>query len=265
MYGAITGDIIGSQFEFDKGNKSREFELFGKRCKFTDDTVMTIAVAEALMDAGRGADEKTIKDKLITSLKIWGQRYPHAGYGNRFKAWVLSGKSEPYGSYGNGSAMRVSAAGWLYDSMERTREVARWTAEITHNHPEGIKGAESAAAAIFMARYGAQLSDISEYLEKEFGYDLSRTLDEIRPGYHHVEDCMQTMPEAFTCFLEAGSYEECIRNVMYIGGDTDTLAAIAGAIAEAYWGVPEDLICKTKEYLPEDIKFVIGRFEKAIK
>lgn len=265
MYGAITGDIIGSQFEFDRGNKSREFELFGKKCEYTDDTVMTVAVAEALLDAGKDADEKTVKEKLICSLKKWGKKYPYAGYGNRFKLWVLSDKSEPYGSYGNGSGMRVSPVGWLYDSMERTREVARWTAEITHNHPEGIKGAESTAAAIFMARHHAAFEEISNYIEDEFGYDLSRTLDEIRPGYHHVEDCMKTMPEAFTCFLEAGSYEECIRNVMYIGGDTDTLGAIAGAIAEAYWGIPEDLIRKAKEYLPDDIKAVVERFEKTVK
>ncbi len=265
MYGAITGDIIGSQFEFDRGNKSREFELFGKKCEYTDDTVMTVAVAEALLDAGKDADEKTVKEKLVASLKKWGKKYPYAGYGNRFKLWVLSDKSEPYGSYGNGSGMRVSPVGWLYDSMERTREVARWTAEITHNHPEGIKGAESTAAAIFMARHHAAFEEISNYIEDEFGYDLSRTLDEIRPDYCHVEDCMKTMPEAFTCFLEAGSYEECIRNVMYIGGDTDTLGAIAGAIAEAYWGIPEDLIRKAKEYLPDDIKAVVERFEKTVK
>ena len=265
MYGAITGDIIGSQFEFDRGNKNREFELFGKNCEYTDDTVMTVAVAEALLDAGKDADEKTVKEKQICSLKKWGKKYPYAGYGNRFKLWVLSDKSEPYGSYGNGSGMRVSPVGWLYDSMERTREVARWTAEITHNHPEGIKGAESTAAAIFMARHHAALEEISNYIEDEFGYDLSRTLDEIRPDYCHVEDCMKTMPEAFTCFLEAGSYEECIRNVMYIGGDTDTLGAIAGSIAEAYWGIPEDLIRKAKEYLPDDIKAVVERFEKTVK
>ena len=265
MYGAITGDIIGSQFEFDRGNKSREFELFGKKCEYTDDTVMTVAVAEALLDAGKDADEKTVKEKLICSLKKWGKKYPYAGYGNRFKLWVLSDKSEPYGSYGNGSGMRVSPVGWLYDSMERTREVARWTAEITHNHPEGIKGAESTAAAIFMVRHHAAFEEISNYIEDEFGYDLSRSLDEIRPDYCHVEDCMKTMPEAVTCFLEAGSYEECIRNVMYIGGDTDTLGAIAGAIAEAYWGIPEDLIRKAKEYLPDDIKAVVERFEKTVK
>lgn len=259
MYGAIIGDIVGSRFEFDRGNKSREFELLGKGCEFTDDTVMTVAVAEALMEAGKDADEKTVKELLIRSLKKWGQKYPDAGYGARFIDWVLSDDPKPYGSYGNGSGMRVSPAGWLYDSMERTREVARWTAEITHNHPEGIKGAESTAAAIFMARNGASQKEISDYIEKEFGYDLSRTLDEIRPNYHHVEDCMKTMPEAFECFLESESYESCLRNVMYIGGDTDTLCAIAGAIAEAYWGIPEGMIKDVGKYLPEDIKVVISR------
>lgn len=262
MYGAIIGDIVGSRFEFDRGNKSREFELFGKGCEFTDDTVMTVAVAEALMDAGKDADEKTIKEYLIRSLKKWGQKYPDAGYGARFIDWVLSDDPKPYGSYGNGSGMRVSPAGWLYDSMERTREVARWTAEITHNHPEGIKGAESTAAAIFLARNGASQKEISDYIEDEFGYDLSRSLDEIRPNYHHVEDCMETMPEAFECFLESESYESCLRNVMYIGGDTDTLCAIAGAIAEAYWGVPEELIKQAVIYISEDIEAVIERFYK---
>ena len=265
MYGAIIGDIVGSQFEFDRGNKSREFEFFSKECKFTDDTVMTVAVAEALLDTGKDADEKTIKEELVRSLKKWGKAYPRAGYGNRFKQWVLTDKSEPYGSYGNGSAMRVSPAGWLYDSMERTREVARWTAEITHNHPEGVKGAESTAAAIFMARKGATLEEIRDYIAEEFGYDLSRTLDEIRPDYKHVEDCMRTMPEAFECFLEADSYESCIRNVMYIGGDTDTLGAIAGAIAEAYWGVPDELIKQAEKYIPDEIRDVIYRFLIEVK
>lgn len=264
MYGAIIGDIIGSRFEFDRGNKSKEFELFSKECEFTDDTVMTIAVAEALMEAGPDADEETIKDLLIKSLKKWGKKYPDAGYGARFIDWVLSEDSEPYGSYGNGSGMRVSPAGWLYDSLDRTREVARWTAEITHNHPEGIKGAESVAAAIFMARHGASKDEIQDYIESEFGYDLSRTLDDTRPGYYHVEDCMRTMPEAFECFLESESYEDCVRNVMYIGGDTDTLAAIAGAIAEAFWGLPMSLIIKSKEYLPEDIDEVVNRFNEVV-
>lgn len=262
MIGAMIGDIAGSRFEFDRGDKSRDFELFTKRCYFTDDTVMTAAVAEALMDSGKDADEKTVKSNLIRSMKKWGQKYPDAGYGGRFISWVLSEDPKPYGSYGNGSGMRVSPAGWFYDTIERTREVARWTAEVTHNHPEGIKGAESTAAAIFLARNGASKEEIKRYIEDEFGYDLSRTLDEIRPTYGHVEDCMRTMPEAFECFLEAESYEECLRNVMYIGGDTDTLCAIAGAIAEAFWGIPQEIISNGKAYLPEDILNVVKRFGK---
>lgn len=264
MYGAIIGDIIGSRFEFEDNHKSKEFELFTSECDYTDDTVMTIAVAEALMDAGPDADEKTIKSLLIKSMKKWGQKYPYAGYGARFIDWVLTDNPEPYGSYGNGSGMRVSSVGWLYDSLDRTREVARWTAEVTHNHPEGIKGAEATAAAIFMARQGASKDEIQDYIEEEFGYDLSRTLDDIRPGYYHVEDCMRTMPEAYECFLESESYEDCIRNVMYIGGDTDTLGAIAGAIAEAFWGLPITLITEGIKYLPEDMEEVINRFNEIV-
>ncbi len=264
MFGAIIGDIVGSRFEFDRGNKSREFELFTSECDYTDDSVMTVAVAEALLDVGKDADEATVKAALIKSLKKWGQKYPYAGYGAKFIGWVLSDDPEPYGSYGNGSGMRVSSVGWLYDTIERTREVARWTAEITHNHPEGIKGAESTASAIFMARNRASKEEIKKYLEDEFGYDLSRTLDDIRPDYEHVEDCMHTMPEAFTCFLEADSYESTLRNVMYIGGDTDTLCAIAGAIAEAFWTTPADIVKKAEEFIPEDIMEIIKRFSAEI-
>lgn len=264
MIGAIIGDIVGSRFEFDQGDKSREFELFNSRNCFTDDTVMTIAIAEALMDVGKDAGEAEVKAAVIKSMKKWGQKYPDAGYGARFISWVLTEDPKPYGSYGNGSGMRVSPVGWMYDTMERTREVARWTAEVTHNHPEGVKGAEATAAAIFMARTLASFDEIEAYITKEFGYDLTRTLDQIRPKYHHVEDCMHTMPEAYECFLESESYESCLRNVMYIGGDTDTLCAIAGAIAEAYWGIPVSIIVKADEYLTEDIRAVITRFNTVV-
>ncbi len=264
MYGAIIGDIVGSRFEFDQGNKSKEFELFTEECDFTDDTVMTIAVAEALIESGKEADEYTVKSNLIKSMKKWGQKFPHAGYGARFIDWVLSDDPEPYGSYGNGSGMRVSPAGWLYDTIERTREVARWTAEVSHNHPEGVKGAESTAAAIFLSRHGASKDEIRDYIEKEFDYDLSRTLDDIRPTYHHVEDCMHTMPEAFECFLESESYEDCLRNVMFIGGDTDTLGAIAGAIAEAFWGIPVMFVVKAKEYLDPELEKVVEKTYKIV-
>ena len=195
-------------------------------------------------------------------MKYWGHKIPNAGYGGMFAAWIFSRKTEPYGSYGNGSAMRVSPVGWIYDTIERTREVAKWTAEVTHNHPEGVKGAESTAATIFMARHGATKEEIKRYLINEFKYDLSRTLDDIRPNYYHVEDCMRTMPEAFQCFLESESYEDCLRNVMYIGGDTDTIGAIAGAIAEAFWGIPPQIVSKAESFLTKSILIVAERFQE---
>ena len=233
MYGAILGDIIGSPFEFDRGDKTKEFDLFTKGCDFTDDSVMTIAVGEALLAVGPQATVKEIE-------------YPYAGYGGRFRYWLRERNPKPYGSYGNGSAMRVSAAGGLYDSLERTREVARATANVTHNHPEGIKGAEATASAIYMARNGSSKEEIKEYIEKEFHYNLDRTLDEIRPGYHMDETCQRTVPEAIIAFLESKDFEDAVRNAVSLGGDTDTLGAITGSIAEAFYGIPAVLIAECK-------------------
>ena len=179
MYGAILGDIIGSPFEFDRGDKSKNFELFTRGCGFTDDSVMTVAVAEALIAVGHDADEKEIEDAVVANMQDWGRRYPNAGYGGKFWHWLRDNKPKPYGSYGNGSAMRVSAAGWLYPTIERTREVARCTAAVTHNHPEGIKGAEATASCIFLARSGGSKAEIRNYVEQEFHYDLSSTLNEM--------------------------------------------------------------------------------------
>ena len=186
MYGAILGDMIGSPYEFDRGEKTKDFPLFVKESQFTDDTVMTIAVAEALMDSEGKSDEE-IRHALIVSMQDWGHRYPYAGYGGRFGIWLRTKDPKPYGSFGNGSAMRVSSVGWLYDSLGETRRMARITAEVTHNHPEGIKGAESTAAAIYLARNGSSKKEIRDYIIQEFDYDLSRTCDEIRPTYYHVE------------------------------------------------------------------------------
>ncbi|MBR5257689.1 MAG: ADP-ribosylglycohydrolase family protein [Clostridia bacterium] len=259
MYGAILGDIIGSPYEFDMGNKSKVFPLFGRNSQFTDDTVMTVAVAEALMDSmGKSDDE--IRAALVASMRKWGERYPNAGYGQRFYRWLWSDDPQPYGSYGNGSAMRVSSAGWLFDTLEQTRHAARLTAEVTHNHPEGIKGAEAIACAIFLARTGATKDAIKDYIVSEFGYDLSRTCDEIRPDYHHVESCQQTVPEAITAFLEGISFEDVIRTAVSLGGDCDTLTCIAGSIAEAFYGVPEDMADECRKRLPKDMLEVIGRF-----
>lgn len=196
MYGAILGDMIGAPYEFDRGQKTKDFPMFKDESRYTDDTVMTIAVADALLGVVADAPDGVIRDDLISSLHRWGKKYPHAGYGGRFRKWLRSGSREPYGSYGNGSAMRVSAAGWLYEDLETTRRIARLTAEVTHNHPEGIKGAEATASAIFLARTSSSKEEIKEYIIHEFGYDLSRTCDEIRPTYHHVESCQKTVPES---------------------------------------------------------------------
>ena len=248
MYGAILGDIIGSPFEFDRGDKTKKFDLFSKGCGFTDDTVMTIAVGEALLAVGADAKVKDIEEAVAVNMKEWGRRYPDAGYGGRFGYWLRESNPKPYDSYGNGSAMRVSAAGWLYESIERTREVAKATANVTHNHPEGIKGAEATASAIFMARNGSSKDEIKSYIEKEFDYNLNRTLDEIRPEYHMDETCQRTVPEAIIAFLEAEDFEDAIRNAVSLGGDTDTLAAITGSIAEAFYGIPAALIeeCRSR-------------------
>ena len=201
MFGAILGDMIGAPFEFDRGKKTKDFPMFSRESRFTDDTVMTIAVAEALMDS-RGLSEEETKQALVDSMRKWGRKYPHAGYGGRFRHWLWAEDPQPYGSFGNGSAMRVAAAGWLYDTLEETQEKARWTAEVTHNHPEGIKGAEATACAIFLARTGKSKQEIKDCIIGEFGYNLNRTCDEIRPTYRHVESCQETVPEAITAFLE---------------------------------------------------------------
>ena len=262
MYGAILGDIIGSPFEFDRGDKTKDFDLFTKGCAFTDDSVMTVAVAEALLAAGPYAEAADMEEAVTVSMQDWGQRYPYAGYGSRFSGWLDQNNPKPYGSYGNGSAMRVSAAGWLYPTIERTREAARATARVTHNHPEGIKGAEATASAIFLARNGADKKEIKKYVEEEFHYDLNRTLADIRPTYHHVESCQQTVPEAVIAFLEAESFEDAVRNAVSLGGDTDTLAAITGSIAEAYLGIPAVLKAECRDRISDEMLEVVEAFDE---
>ena len=264
MYGAILGDIIGSPYEFDRGNKTKDFPFFDKGATCTDDTVMTIAVAEALMQAiadGVIDDEAATKDLLIDSIHKWGHRYPDAGYGGRFYHWLRDNSREPYNSFGNGSAMRVAAAGWLLDDLDTTRKVARWTSEVTHNHPEGVKGAEATASAIFMARNGSSKEEIKDYIISEFGYDLSRTCDEIRPNYYHVESCQETVPEAITAFMEGNDFEDVIRTAVSLGGDCDTLTCIAGSIAEAYYGVPEQLKKESEKRLLGDLAKILLTFQ----
>ena len=260
MYGALLGDMIGAPYEFDRGKKTKDFPLFSDDSAFTDDSVMTIAVAEALMDTLGGSDDE-IQDAVARRMREWGAKYPDAGYGGRFRRWLWDKSMGPYGSYGNGSAMRVAAAGWLGETLEEARRLARLTALPTHNHPEGIKGAESTAAAIWMARNGKTKEEIRDYIVREFKYDLSRTCDEIRPKYHHDETCQKTVPEAITAFLEGTNFEDVIRTAVSLGGDCDTLTCIAGSIAEAFYGVPTLYEAECRERLEPDMLAVLDRFD----
>ena len=262
MYGAILGDIIGSPYEFDMGNKSKEFPLFSKNSTFTDDTVMTLAVGWVFLDAQPNAGISWIRFRLIKEMRRYGKQYPNAGYGGMFRRWLRESDPQPYNSYGNGSAMRVSSVGWLYNDLETVRRMARLSAEVSHNHPEGIKGAEAVASAIFLARTGKSKAEIKAYVEEAFGYDLSRTCDQIRPDYHHVESCQETVPEAITAFLEGESFEDVIRTAVSLGGDCDTLTCIAGAIAEAFYGVPEELKQECRDRLPKELKEILDRFDE---
>lgn len=279
MYGAILGDIIGSPYEFDQGDKSKVFPLFSGESYFTDDTIMTLAVAEAFMMSKVSRlehfengwycttdleSDDAIRKHLVDTMQKWGNRYPGAGYGLRFINWLDSEDPQPYNSWGNGSAMRVSSVAWLFDDLDTVRRMARISAEVTHNHPEGIKGAEATAAAIFMARTGSSKAAIKEYIESEFHYDLGRTCDEIRPNYYHVESCQETVPEAITAFLEGDSFEDVIRTAVSLGGDCDTLTCIAGSIAEGFYGVPDALKWECESRLSADLLDVLRQFIDAI-
>ena len=225
MLGAILGDIVGSPYEFDHNNyKHKDFPLLSEKSHFTDDTVMAVAVARGLI-AGKGIPERTFEETK-SEMRIWGETYPHAGYGGMFRRWLRAEHPQPYGSFG----------------------------EVTHNHPEGIKGAQATAAVIFLARTGHSKPEIKQYVEQTFGYDLNRTCDEIRPTYHHVETCQETVPEAIIAFLESVSFEDALRNAVSLGGDSDTLACITGGIAEAFYGMPHELRDETLKRLPEDIR-----------
>ena len=264
LYGAILGDMIGAPYEFDQGDKSKDFALFNPEVHYTDDSAMTLAIAKAITEVGPDADEATMKRAFVACMQDFGGRYAQYDYGGRFIGWLHAVDPKPYGSFGNGSAMRVSAVGWCYDSLERTRKVARWSAEVSHNHPEGIKGAESVASAIFLLRNGSTKEEVKDYICREFGYDLSRTCDEIRPYYHHVESCQQTVPEAITAFLESTDFEDAIRTAVSLGGDCDTLTCITGSLAEAFYGVPEWMVAECEKRLPDELLQVLKKFRTVI-
>ena len=259
MLGAIFGDIVGSVYEFNN-TYNYNFRLLSDWSQFTDDTVMTLAVAKALMESYGKSDEE-VRETLINCMKQLGKRYPDAGYGGMFYNWVLGDNREPYNSYGNGSAMRVSAAGWMYDSLEETLHAAKLSAEVTHNHPEGIKGAQVTAAAIYMARTGKSKEEIRDYIEKNFGYDLHKSMKDIVSRGHGEEICQVSVPQALVCFLLSDSYIDTIRKSVCIGGDSDTIACIAGSIAEAYYGMDEKYKEETMKRLPEDLQEKVNDFE----
>lgn len=265
MIGAILGDIIGSPYEFDRGNKTKDFPLFSPNSTYTDDTVMTLAVGLTFLDAQPSASDEWILRILANRMRQFGKMYPNAGYGGMFRRWLRNPECQAYNSFGNGSAMRVSSVAWLYNDIDAVRHAAKLSAEVTHNHPEGIKGAEATASAIFLARTGHSKADIKEYIVREFGYELNRTCDEIRPGYFHTETCMETVPEAITAFLEGNSFEDVIRTAVSLGGDCDTLTAIAGSIAEGFYGVPEHLKEECHKRLPEPLNKVLVAFEQYLE
>ncbi|MDR1872558.1 MAG: ADP-ribosylglycohydrolase family protein [Deltaproteobacteria bacterium] len=248
MFGAIIGDIAGSRFEGRRRNyKAEDFELFHERCHPTDDTVMTLAIGLAIMAAQSYRGQPPIetyyavlKAQAVRTTRELGRRYIHSGYGRGFKGWLLSDFPTPYNSYGNGAAMRISPVGFAATTEEEVVAMSRAVTEITHNHEEGLKGAESVAMAIFLARNGATKADIQKRIELNY-YPLDFMIDDIRPTYSFDSSCQGSVPQAIKCFLEATSFEGAIRKAISIGGDSDTIGAITGSIAEAFYGVPKDL------------------------
>ena len=235
MLGAIAGDIIGSRFE--RSNiKSTDFELFTNQSRFTDDSVMTLAIARALLDCD--ADPQRAEDAAIRSMQEFGRTWPWAGYGGRFIRWLASDDPQPYDSYGNGAAMRVSPCAWAADSLEKALDLARRVTRVTHGHPESIRAAEAVTSAIWMARHGASPAEIRGRISEQY-YDMGFTLDAIRPGYRFDVSCQGSVPQALEAFFEADSFESAVRLAISIGGDSDTIAAIAGSVAEAAYGIPD--------------------------
>jgi len=250
MLGAIAGDVIGSVFEV-MPIKSTDFKLFRALSTYTDDTVLTVAVADAILN---GTD-------YGKSIKSYARRHPMRGYGPRFLMWMASPSTKPYNSWGNGSAMRVSPVGFAFDDEDKVLEEAKRSAECTHNHPEGIKGAQATALAILMGRTGKTKEQIKARIEEQFGYDLSRTLDEIRPTYKTDLSCRGSVPESIIAFLESDDFEGAIRNAVSLGGDTDTMAAIAGGIAQAFYGeIPREIVEQTRKRLPKNFLKIVDEF-----
>lgn len=264
IIGAIAGDVIGSIYEFNP-TKEYNFRLLDEHMEITDDSIMTIAIADWLLhcESERLWRSAALKERM----RYWGQKYrwPMGGYGGTFCAWLDHPEMGPYNSWGNGSAMRVSAVGFFFDDLSQVLHAAKTTAEITHNHPEGIKGAQASAAAIFMARTGATKEEIRTYISKEFGYNLHRTCDDIRPFYHFDASCQETAPQAIIAFLDSKDYEDAIRLTVSLGGDADTMGAITGAIAAAYYReIPDEIYDFVMSKIPDALMGIVEEFENKV-
>lgn len=252
MIGAIAGDIIGSAYEFNP-TKSLDFELFTKQSTPTDDTVMTIAVADCILHG----------KEYAVAFKEYGRRYPYEGYGNMFREWISSNSLVPYNSFGNGSAMRVSPIGFAFSSLDTVLQEAEKSAIVTHNHPEGIKGAQAIATSIFLARMGKDKTKIWEYVEEHFGYNLHQNLDEIRPKYCFDETCQGSVPQSIIAFLESNNYEDAVRKAVSLGGDSDTLGCMTGGIAQAYYKhIQDHIIGMVRGLLNDDFLAIIDEFNR---
>jgi len=254
MIGAIAGDVIGSVYEW-QNIKTKQFDLFSPDCCFTDDTVLTVALAESILT----------DTNYASLMRAYYRRYPGAGYGGFFHRWAKDHECGPYNSWGNGAAMRISSVGFAFKTLDEVLVRATEYTAVTHNHTEGIKGAQATAAAIFLARTGSTKADIKQYAEATFHYDLSRSVDEIRPTYRFNESCQETVPQAIVCFLESTDFEDAIRNAISLGGESDTFACITGGIAQAHYGVPTAIADRAMSILDEDLRGVTARFMKRIQ
>ena len=265
ILGAIVGDVVGSCYEFNN-IKTKKFELVSKFSNYTDDTVMTLAIAHALCKWKKGSsiDESDFEQEVIKAMRKFGKKYPHAGYGVGFLTWLCSEKPEPYNSWGNGSAMRVSPVAWYFEDLETVERFAEISARVTHNHPEGIKGAQATAAAIFLARTGKSKQEIKDYIQGKYHYNLNRTCDEIRPNYSFNESCQETVPEAIIAFLEGENFEDAVRTAVSLGGDCDTLTDITAAIAQGMWGIPKEIEDSVLEVLDDFLRSELKKWELAI-
>ncbi len=260
MIGAIIGDIVGSRFEWDN-HRSKDFDFLSEKCFFTDDSVMSLAICRAIMSSK--SDYSDLSAQTVKYMQKIGRDYPNCGYGGMFNNWINSDFPEAYNSYGNGAAMRVSGCGFAASSIEEAKLLSRGVTVITHNHPEGIKGAEATAVAVFLARSGKSILEIRDYIDKEY-YPMNFILDEIRESYQFNETCQETVPQALAAFFESSNFEDAIRNAVSIGGDSDTLAAITGGVAGAYYGVPIKIRDHALTFLHVKLAKILNEFESYI-